>query len=303
MSPMGGSEILYLNLIKYLGNFPLSDINLMLSICDNRLIQKNKKNIVWQHLNIDEEVVFQSGNIEFINQVDLFVFVSHWQYHKFRSHYGIPAYKSVVIKNAIEPIPYQNRKYTNKLKLIYTSTPWRGLDVLIEAFNRLNRSDIELDIYTSTKIYGENFEKQTEGLFNQLYDRARSIKNINLLGYAPNDEIRNALLNSHIFAYPSTFEETSCLSAIEAAAAGCQMVTTDLGALPETCSDWAEFITYGINKEILIERYAKKLNQIINNYWLEETQEKLKSQSEHFNKYWSWDYRINEWKKCLLYLE
>lgn len=303
MKPMGGTEILYLNLMKYLGNFSLDNINIILSTCDYRSIDKNKKNILWQHLNTDEDGVFLLKDERFIKEIDLFVFVSHWQYHKFRKEYGIPAYKSVVIKNAIEPIPYHLKPRTEKLKLIYTSTPWRGLDVLVESFNLLNRSDIELDIYTSTKIYGENFEKQTVGMFDHLYDRARSIKNINLYDYHPNNLIRDALQTSHIMPYPSTFEETSCLSAIEAAAAGCYILTTDLGALPETCSDWAEFVTYGINKDILIHRFADRLNQSIDRYWSDDVQEKLMLQSKHYNSYWSWEYRIREWKKCLHFSE
>ena len=35
-------------------------------------------------------------------------------------------------------------------------------------------------------------------------------------GFKPNDVVRKALSEAHIFAYPSIWVETSCISAIEA---------------------------------------------------------------------------------------
>ena len=51
----------------------------------------------------------------------------------------------------------------------------------------------------------------------------------------------------HIFAYPSIWHETSCIAAIEAMAAGCEIVTTNLGALYETCSPFGRFINFDRN--------------------------------------------------------
>lgn len=294
--PMGGSEIAYYTMSSMLEPGWEKDINLMLSFCNPDMLDSSRKNIVWQQLNWNEENVAAMANEDYINAVDVFVWVSHWQYNIFRNKFNVPAYKSVIIKNATHTVDFLPRERSEKLKLIYTSTPWRGLDIVLEAFRLLNRDDVELDVFSSTKIYGPNFEKITQGQFDWLFDLAKNMPGVNYHGYAPNDQVRSAVANAHIFAYPSTFEETSCISAIEALIAGCNVITSDLGALPETCGDWTTYVTYGPNRALMAQRYAVALNNAINNYWTNETQELIREQSIHYNKHYSWTKRITEWK-------
>jgi len=297
--PMGGSEIAFYTLMDKLPQGWNNKFNLILSHCNPKFLDPNKVNIIWQQLNCNEENIELMNSEEFMDSVDYFAWVSHWQYEKFRNKFNIPAYKSVILKNATHPVEFIERPRTGKLKLIYTSTPWRGLDVILNAFRILNRSDIELTIYSSTKIYGPDFEKIAGNQFEWLFDIARNMPNVNYLGYAPNDEVRDAVKQSHIFAYPSTFEETSCISAIESLIAGCQVVTTNYGALPETCGDWATYVPYGPNRQVLTNRYALALNSAIDNYWNRATQEQLREQSNHYNKFWTWDARIPQWESFL----
>ena len=87
----------------------------------------------------------------------------------------------------------------------------------------------------------------------------------------------------HIFAYPSIWHETSCVSAIEAMAAGCEVVTTNLAALYETCAPFGTFVNFDRNIQNLEKRYAKILINSIKNYWSKKNQYKLKLQNETIN--------------------
>ena len=90
---------------------------------------------------------------------------------------------------------------------------------------------------------------------------------------------------------------------IEAGAAGLSLVTTDLGALPETGSMYANMIPIQSDEKILKQNYTKALNNAIDSYWEISVQDKLKEQSEFFNKYYNWETRAKQWEQLFDSLE
>lgn len=304
MNPKGGTEILKEQLIAQLPEESLDGINLIGSICHPSLVKEDKINILWQHLSYDQPNVRLMQDRKFVDSIDYFIYVSHWQYNRFREIYKIPEYKSFVIKNATHTFDIVEKQKDNKIKLLYTSTPWRGLAVLIKSIEILNktREDFEVDIYSSTKIYGSKFDENEKDKFEALFDKCKNTPNVNYLGYADNDSVRAAVQKAHIYAYPSIFEETSCLAVIEAMSAGCHVVTTNYGALPETCGEFATMIEFDSSGQNLIERYAETLNSVIDNYKNNLYKDDLEMQIKYYNKNYSWETRIQEWKNFLNYV-
>ena len=49
----------------------------------------------------------------------------------------------------------------------------------------------------------------------KVYDQAKQLKNVNYIGYKPNSYIKEHLKDYQMFVYPSIWEETSCISAID----------------------------------------------------------------------------------------
>lgn len=296
MPPMGGTEILKSGLYKHTNIAQHEDINLVLSNPYLKNVKYTKKNLLWQHLaHSDESLRPGYTDSSFMNAINSFVYVSNWQHEKYRWIFRIPLENAYVIKNAIEPIEFKPKSKDGKIKLIYTSAPFRGLDMLLPAFEMLNRDDVELDIYSSAKMYGTGYEAHTNGVYEEHFEIARNMKNVNYMGYATNDVIKKALQEAHILAYPSTFEETCCLAMVEAGAAGCRMVTTNLGALYETGSEYARMMPMQAAPETFIPAYAKVLNEEIDNYWSVATQSKLQEQSDFYNHFYSWEKRAVEW--------
>jgi glycosyltransferase involved in cell wall biosynthesis len=286
---LGGTELAFNSLTSLLD---CSKVNLISSICDTRQLELSRPNVIWEQLSYDQENVQTLSNPSFVSMLDQLVFVSHWQHEQFFKRFPIRDCRRSVIQNAIHPFP-AHKKPDGKIRLIYTSTPWRGLSVLAEAYAKLNRSDVELVVYSGTSIYGNAFAAQSKGKYDELYQRLNNVGATHI-EYAPNEEIREALMQAHIFAYSNIWEETSCIAAIEALGAGCKVVTTSFGALPETCGLWADYVLISND---LVDRYAEALNQAINDYKSSETSDKLADQVAYYDKHWTWDARIVQWKK------
>jgi glycosyltransferase involved in cell wall biosynthesis len=293
----GGTEILKEGLYKHTDIEQYDDINLLLCTPDYGKIRFTKKNVLWQHLSYSDESLAPMKDQSFMKSIQASVYVSNWQIEKFRYLFQIPVENSYVIKNAIEPIEFIEKPKGGKLKLIYTSTPFRGLNVLLDTFELLNRDDIELDVYSSTAVYGTGYQNHHAGIWDDLFDRAKNMKGVNYMGYAPNEDIHKAVQQAHIFAYPSIFEETCCLAMVEAGAAGCDLVTTNLGALYETGSEYAKMIPIKATEQDLVNTYAKALNEAIDGYWDKSNQKQLKEQSDFYNKFYSWERRAKEWNR------
>jgi glycosyltransferase involved in cell wall biosynthesis len=297
VDPIGGEDIMLKNLRRYV-DIDKYNVNIINSKCRRELVDLDKTNILWQHVPADQNAVQGIRDKYFNRVIDAYVYVSHWQHEKFRYIHRIPLENSFVIKNAIDPIEYIE-KPKDKIKLIYTSMPYRGLDIILRVFEKLNRDDIELDVYSSNTIYGEEYVEYVGDQYDELFEKAKSMKNVNYMGYAPHEDIIKALQKAHIFAYPCIYEETACLSMIEAGAAGCNLVVTNIGGLPETGGPYAKYVVIQAEEDLIVEHYAKALNDSINNYWSEENQKHIKEQSEYFNKYYSWENRKQEWVDLL----
>jgi len=142
-------------------------------------------------------------------------------------------------------------------KLIYTSAQDRGLETLLKLFPKIKRQipEATLDIYygwqTWDSVYAEDLAQQEWKKKVLEMQKQDGVKDH---GRVTHEEIAKAYLRSSIWAYPTTFTEISCITAMKAQAAGCIPVTTTVAALDET-------VQYGIKldfKDIYTNPRAQK---------------------------------------------
>ncbi len=291
----GGSENQLRFLLKHLPDESFKDINLILNNTNPDLIEKNKINILWMQHFVNQKEAQNIGSKDYVNKLDYIVFNSNWNFEKFQYQFKIPEEKSLVIKNAIEKIEHQE-KPKEKINLIYHTTPWRGLIHLLKVFKNLDLENVELNVCSSTIIYGKEFDNILGKKFEKIFDECKLAKNVNYLGFVENTKIIELLKKMHIYAFPSVWPETSCISAIEAMAAGCQIVASNLGALYETCAPFGTLISFDSNFNNFEKKFEKILLDSIKKFWSDENQKKLKLQRETINLIYSWDARSVEWK-------
>ena len=291
----GGSESQFRLLLKYLPDESFKDINLILNSTSQDLLEKDRINVLWMHHFVNQKEARNLASKDFVNKLDWIVYNSNWNLEQHIKYFNVPKNKSVVIRNAIEKISF-TEKPSDKISLIYHTTPWRGLKILLKVFKNLNLENVELNVFSSTIIYGKKFDSLLGKTYEGLFDECKNTKNVNYFGFLKNKKIIEQLGKMHIFAHPSIWPETSCIAAIESMAAGCEVVTTNLGALNETCSPFGKIINFEKKPEDLEIKYSEALLESIKNFWSEKTQKKLKLQRETINSTYSWEKRSEEWK-------
>ena len=296
---MGGTELMGAGLEKYCDPEVLRGFQIIRSRV--RDIDPARKPVLWLHDlpgDPESEHLRNPGSRARFKKI---VMVSNWQMQMYNAYMGVPYSDCVVMKNAIDPIPNETIDKTGEtLRLIYTPTPHRGLQILVPVFEKLAEKydNIELDVFSSFKLYGwEERDKQ----FASVIERCKEHPKINYHGSQPNEVVRAAIAKSHIFAYPSIWQETSCICAMEAMSAGNLIVTSNLAALPETTAGYAMMYQYHEDLNQHANRFYGQLDNAINAWFGagEPLARHLMEQKHYADTMYSWQRRAAEWNQLL----
>ena len=234
-------------------------------------------------------------------QFQKLVFVSHWQKQQYINQFQIPYSKCTVLQNAIDPFTLDEvKKDDDKIRLIYHTTPHRGLDVAYHAVNILSKKheNIHFDVYSSFAIYGWS-ERDKE--YQELYEAIDKHEHMTYHGTVDNDEVRQAVAKAHILAYPSTWPETSCISLMEGMSAKCLCVHSDLAALPETAANWTYMYNFTENREEHIHLFSACLDAAVNILKSDDKsiETRLMSMKSYADLFYNWELRKTHWTQFL----
>lgn len=180
-----------------------------------------------------------------LRRIDHVLTLSGWHEQHVRGRYPFAAHKVRRIRNGIhppyfKPLPVDQRAQ----RLIYTSSPDRGLDVLLELWPRvLEAAPDAVFAFCYPDVY--NRVAQLDPAVGAHHARVAALvadlDNVQPLGSLPQHELARLMCSSRVWCHPSwitaadaPFHETSCIGALEAQAAGCLVVASDWGALSES---------------------------------------------------------------------
>lgn len=197
-------------------------------------------------------------------RIDLIFALSNWHKSFLLCCYPtIDPAKIVVTRNGIDLSLFEQapeRRFSHRA--IYSSSPDRGLDALLDAWPIVREAipDAKLDVY-----YGfDNWEKcvssspdpeREKRAIRHLREKAERTAGVKLRGRAGKSQLAHAFLAAGVWAYPTAFTETSCITAMEAQAAGCRIVTSPIAALNETVGPRGVMV-YGYGEPSFPARFA-----------------------------------------------
>jgi glycosyltransferase involved in cell wall biosynthesis len=279
-----------------------------------RVLSPKTRLILWTQHARDQGAIAPLQDPAECQSYDYFVFVSEWQRQTYLASLEIHPRQTKLLRNCIAPA-FENLfasgseiipQKTTPPVLAYTSTPFRGLDLLLEIFPQLHQAipGLVLKVFSSLQVYQL---ADQEDPYQWLYDKCRQTPGVAYIGSLPQAELAQELRSATLLVYPNHFPETSCISVLEAMASGCLVVTSDLGALPETTEGFGRLIpvskdwsTYGQNFLQETLNLLQKLEQqrsSSNSFRTIST--RLRWQVNYINQYYNWQRRATEWSDWL----
>ena len=187
---------------------------------------------------------------ERLEKIDSILVLSKWHRDHMRQKYALDVDRLTIIGNGIVPERFDEDFFLQKpiaigpdsltterareSRAIYSSSADRGLEQALTYWPEIRkRTGAELHVF-----YGwENFDLMggPKDFKKKIMDLAKQ-DGVVWCGRVPQDELAKEMMKAKVLFYPGPhpFDETFCITALEAQAAGCVPVTRDNGALPET---------------------------------------------------------------------
>lgn len=178
----------------------------------------------------------------------------------------------------------------NEISLLYAARPERGLVNLVGPggiMEKLLEKNKKFHLYVCGY---DNTVPEMVGLYNSLWGRIEELENCTNLGSLTKKELAAVQEHCDAYVYPTTFEDTSCIVAMECAAAGLPFIATKGAALPETCEGGgAELISLtggGLDINLWV-------NRLIGIFSSEKEIKKLRNKQLHKAPSYTWSNAID----------
>lgn len=275
------------------------------------LLRPQAQLILWCHHAHDQPAIQALHELAERQAYDKIVLVSHWHRDRFCEEFGIEPERTQVMQNAIAPsfqhlFPADKPILPQKARppiLAYTSTPFRGLDLLLNLFPRIRQAvpGTRLQVFSSMQVY-QVAPSEDDATYGALYQQCLQTEGVDYIGSIPQSDLARALASVSLLAYPNSFAETSCIAVMEAMASGCFVVTSDLAALPETTAGFAHLIPLQSDWQGYADAFVDQTVQVLQSLTATDAtmlETRLRQQIDYIQRCFTWSVRATAWSEWL----
>ena len=229
---------------------------------------KAKKRFYWSGDSVNIIHNLGIGDPRFYNTVDALITVSDWHADVLCKASGFPRNKAWTLRNGVFLSNFKGEESRVRKRLIYSSLPNRGLIYMPHIFLALKKKhpELEFHIFSGSLRDSPAWPPDNKWIleWKNLISLFKTIKGCYLHGYVLQKQLAREFMRSSVWVYPTAFEETSCISAMEAQAAGCAVVTSKLAAIPETVGDAGILIPDVLPpKEEYLQKYIEAVDRVL----------------------------------------
>lgn len=247
--------------------------------------------LLWTH-----DTDFGPGlNVDRAGRVDHVLCLSRWHCEHLADLYPFIENKLRQIRNGIEPRYFETGDVVrNPHRAVYTSSPDRGLDVLLEMWPQVRERVPDAELHHS---YVDIYDAMAEAdpALGAYRDRVRDLAGqpgVESAGHLSQPDVANLMRSAGVWCAPSwhspsgqAFFETSCIGAMEAQAAGCLAVVSSVGALRETV-----LLGRRVEAVQLSDRWKDVfVRMIVEGMTNEAVQQHVQSAAPALRARWGWD--------------
>jgi len=223
------------------------------------------------------------------------ILTSEWQKNLFSKQYLGFAERMEVIDNGIDLELFSQPNIKKQdFSIIHSAFPTKGAIYLKDIYKRIKEElpQTLLHVYTGGKLWGWD-DIQFRPMYNQM------IKDKILFHGQIGREILAKRLNEmKIFLYPCVFAEPFGMTVLEAMAAGCVVITTPIGNLPNLIKDnETGYLIEGKPSDFVWQHAAKdKIIELLkdNNKF-----ERISKAARKFASQFTWEKTLDKWENLL----
>jgi glycosyltransferase involved in cell wall biosynthesis len=249
-----------------------------------------------------------------MGKVDKVIGLTNWHANHLQKLYNLDESKMAVIPNGIDlsRFPFEKRN-NNPYKFVYSSSPDRGLEQLLSMWsmikNRYPAAELHifygweminkiLEFYNASQGNNHPLQLLKNKIFHHIQYLGGEEAGIYQRGRVSQDELAKELLTSGVWAYPTSFMETFCITALEQQAAGVIPVVSNLAALQETVAPVYRKVDGWPGNSDYQRRYLIELAETLDNIESKETEEK-RIEARKFVEDFTWESSYQSWAKLI----
>lgn len=185
------------------------------------------------------DVDYPTATLERMARYDRLIALSpfHAEYLRNQEHRNVSVGQSGIASDRMEALPHSD-SIRNPRRLIYSSTPDRGLEHLLKSFARAREQveDLELHCFYGWEGFDARIARDVTGeCARQKAAIVEGLKQpgVTWHGRVGQTELWREFLKSGIWCYQTEFFETACITAMEAQALGAVPIFNPLWALQD----------------------------------------------------------------------